>query len=45
MYTYIYIDDIIISENDTEYISKQKSKLNESFKTNDLGNLSYFFRN
>lgn len=38
----IYVDDIIITTNDSENITKSKEFLHTSFKMKDLGRLRYF---
>jgi len=38
----IYVDDIILTGNDENYMDKVKQFLNENFKIKDLGQLSYF---
>ncbi|XP_022891677.1 uncharacterized protein LOC111406495 [Olea europaea var. sylvestris] len=40
----IYVDDIIIGENNLHYIEEFKKKLNDQFKLKDLGILKYFLR-
>ena len=37
----IYIDDIVITENDAKEIHNQKEKLSVEFDMKDLGNLKY----
>src|SRR6266540_984608 len=38
----LYVDDILITGDDQEYISFVKKKLSEQFKMSDLGALNYF---
>ena len=38
----VYVDDIILAENDKEEIARIKQALNHTFKIKDLGNLRYF---
>nr|GEX23021.1 putative RNA-directed DNA polymerase [Tanacetum cinerariifolium] len=38
----IYVDDMVITENDEEEIKRQKEGLFAEFKMKDLGNLKYF---
>lgn len=38
----IYINDIIVSENNTYNISELKNKMDKEFKIKDLENLKYF---
>jgi Reverse transcriptase (RNA-dependent DNA polymerase) len=40
----VYVDDIIITENDNEEIKKVKQSLKNEFDIKDLGTLSYFLR-
>src|SRR6266540_231606 len=39
----LYVDDMLITGDDQEYISFVKKKLSEQFKMSNLGVLSYFF--
>jgi Reverse transcriptase (RNA-dependent DNA polymerase) len=41
----VYIDDIIITDNNIEKIKKVKAQLRKKFDIKDLGLLKYFFRN
>jgi len=38
----VYVDDIILPENDKEEIERVKEALNKTFKIKDLGDLRYF---
>ena len=38
----VYVDDIILSGNDTEELQNLKKYLLEEFEVKDLGNLKYF---
>ena len=38
----VYVDDIILTGNDTEEITRIKMALNKEFEVKDLGNLKYF---
>jgi len=38
----VYVDDIILAENDKEEIDRVKEALNKTLKIKDLGNLRYF---
>ncbi|RVW94161.1 Retrovirus-related Pol polyprotein from transposon RE1 [Vitis vinifera] len=38
----VYVDDIILSDNDMEELQKLKKYLSEEFEVKDLGNLKYF---
>jgi len=38
----VYVDDIILSENDKEEIERVKEALNKTFKVKDLSDLRYF---
>jgi hypothetical protein len=38
----LYVDDMLITGNDKEYIAFVKSRLSEQFMMSDLGPLSYF---
>jgi len=38
----VYVDDIILAENDKEDIERVKEALNKTFKIMDLGDLRYF---
>ena len=39
---FIYVDDIILAENDKEEINRVKEALDKTFKIKDLGDLRYF---
>lgn len=43
IYLIIYVDDIVIKENDTTKISQLKEYLCKHFQTKDFRNLKYFF--
>ena len=38
----VYVDDIVLSGDDTAEINKLKQKMADEFEINDLGNLKYF---
>jgi len=38
----VYVDDIILAENDKKEIERVKEALNMTFKIKDLGDLRYF---
>ena len=38
----LYVDDMLITGDDSEYISVLKKQLGEQFQISDLGPLSYF---
>jgi hypothetical protein len=40
----LYVDDMLITGNDSEYIAFVKAHLSEQFLMSDLGPLSYFLR-
>jgi hypothetical protein len=40
----LYVDDMLISGDDSKYIAFAKAHLNEQFLMSDLGPLSYFLR-
>ena len=40
----VYVDDIIVIENDEREIQKLKTYLCNEFEIKDLGSLKYFFR-
>ena len=42
LYILIYVDDIILTGNNSAFIKTFITRLNNEFATKDLGNLSYF---
>ena len=39
----VYVDDVLIANNDKEQVDQFKVLLNQTFKLKDLGELRYFF--